>query len=401
MGFRDFRDFNIAMLGKQGWRFVSNPNSLVSRLYKARYFPKGTFLEAEAGNNPSFVWRSILEAKDLIKSGMRWKVGSGDFINILGQPWLLDDHNPFITSNSRSLDNTKVASIMTTYQSGWDEDILADLLNERDQSCFCRLKKIVGDSRTIQASGQCWQRVLPEVNCAVSEDLTQWWEKVLIYCNNERRVEIASYLVQWRLAHRGYTGISYPNLVQGDGAVFWAKPQMDIIKITVDGATFTEFHASGIGMIARDDKGELILACTIQLGGLFSAELVVIESDSLVVVQAIRSKVLKVSPFGRVIEECRRSLMPPRRDHFHIDPAQLIEMIGQEVAQAVQQALANQENQNGEGNKNGQGNQNGEGNQKGQHHDESITDYMARFIRLAGFAGTVAGTTAQQADKFK
>ncbi|XP_074363739.1 uncharacterized protein LOC141704392 [Apium graveolens] len=36
-----------------------------------------------------------------------------------------------------------------------------------------------------------------------------------------------------------------------------------------------------------------------------------------------------------------------------------------------------------------------------QHQDESITDYMARFIRLAGFAGTVAGTAAQQADKFK
>ncbi|XP_074324046.1 uncharacterized protein LOC141660968 [Apium graveolens] len=29
-----------------------------------------------------------------------------------------------------------------------------------------------------------------------------------------------------------------------------------------------------------------------------------------------------------------------------------------------------------------------------QHHDERITDYMERFIRLAGFAGTVAGTAA-------
>ncbi|XP_074358691.1 uncharacterized protein LOC141697998 [Apium graveolens] len=36
-----------------------------------------------------------------------------------------------------------------------------------------------------------------------------------------------------------------------------------------------------------------------------------------------------------------------------------------------------------------------------EHHDESITDYMARFIRLGGFVGTVAGTAAQQADKFK
>lgn len=36
-----------------------------------------------------------------------------------------------------------------------------------------------------------------------------------------------------------------------------------------------------------------------------------------------------------------------------------------------------------------------------QNLDESITDYMARFIRLAGFAGTIAGTAAQQAEKFK
>lgn len=39
MSFRDFRDFNIAMLGKQGWRFITNPNIMVSKVYKARYFP--------------------------------------------------------------------------------------------------------------------------------------------------------------------------------------------------------------------------------------------------------------------------------------------------------------------------------------------------------------------------
>lgn len=55
MDFRNFRDFNVAIIGKQGWRFITNPNSLVSRLYKARYFPKCTFLEAEVGNNSSFI----------------------------------------------------------------------------------------------------------------------------------------------------------------------------------------------------------------------------------------------------------------------------------------------------------------------------------------------------------
>ena len=59
LGFRDFRDFNLAMLGKQGWRFLTNPDSLVSKVYKARYFPGGNFLDAILGNNPIFIWRSI------------------------------------------------------------------------------------------------------------------------------------------------------------------------------------------------------------------------------------------------------------------------------------------------------------------------------------------------------
>uniref|UniRef100_A0A803NTJ2 Uncharacterized protein n=1 Tax=Cannabis sativa TaxID=3483 RepID=A0A803NTJ2_CANSA len=33
MGFRNFIDFNLALLGKQGWRFFSRPNSLASRAY--------------------------------------------------------------------------------------------------------------------------------------------------------------------------------------------------------------------------------------------------------------------------------------------------------------------------------------------------------------------------------
>ena len=56
LGFRDFRDFNLAMLGKQGWRFLSNPDSLVSRVFKARYFADSDFLNASLGSSPSFIW---------------------------------------------------------------------------------------------------------------------------------------------------------------------------------------------------------------------------------------------------------------------------------------------------------------------------------------------------------
>lgn len=77
---------------------MSKPNSLVSKIYKAKYFPNGTFLDAQLGNNPSFIWRNIFEAKHVIAAGARWKIGTGNSINILGQPLLNEDANPCITS---------------------------------------------------------------------------------------------------------------------------------------------------------------------------------------------------------------------------------------------------------------------------------------------------------------
>ena len=36
MGFRNLQAFNLAMLAKQGWRILTNPNSLMARVYKAK-----------------------------------------------------------------------------------------------------------------------------------------------------------------------------------------------------------------------------------------------------------------------------------------------------------------------------------------------------------------------------
>lgn len=52
MGFRDLEAFNMALLGKQLWKLLTMPHSLLSRIFKSRYFP-------------SFTWRCILSSKNL------------------------------------------------------------------------------------------------------------------------------------------------------------------------------------------------------------------------------------------------------------------------------------------------------------------------------------------------
>ena len=88
MGFRDLHAFNLAMLAKQAWRLVKDNRSLFYKVYKARYFPHCSFMEAELGNNPSFVWRSLLAAREIIKEGSRWKVGNGRKIGVFTHIWL-------------------------------------------------------------------------------------------------------------------------------------------------------------------------------------------------------------------------------------------------------------------------------------------------------------------------
>lgn len=47
LGFRNLHEFNIALLGKQGWRLVTNSTSLVARIFKAKYYPNDSFLSAK------------------------------------------------------------------------------------------------------------------------------------------------------------------------------------------------------------------------------------------------------------------------------------------------------------------------------------------------------------------
>lgn len=82
MGFRKLHEMHLALLGKQAWRLIKYPASLVSRVYKARYFRKCGFLEAKEGSNPSFIWRGMLEVQHILRDGCRRSIGNGLDTNI-------------------------------------------------------------------------------------------------------------------------------------------------------------------------------------------------------------------------------------------------------------------------------------------------------------------------------
>ncbi|GAU26046.1 hypothetical protein TSUD_225070 [Trifolium subterraneum] len=79
LGFRNFEGY----VAKQVWNIIQNPNSLVSKLIKARYFPHSSLFEASLGYNPGFAWRSMWHARQILSLGCRWQIGSGDNIRVM------------------------------------------------------------------------------------------------------------------------------------------------------------------------------------------------------------------------------------------------------------------------------------------------------------------------------
>lgn len=114
LGFRNLREFNMALIGKQGWRLLIHPEKLVSKVYKARYFPNDSFLDAKIGGSPSYIWRSIMETRNMLKQGTSCRIGDGSQVNIMGDPWLPSVDDPFVHSNNEAIQGQKVSSLMCT-----------------------------------------------------------------------------------------------------------------------------------------------------------------------------------------------------------------------------------------------------------------------------------------------
>ncbi|XP_059441839.1 uncharacterized protein LOC132174162 [Corylus avellana] len=134
MGFRDLICFNKALLVKQCWRLLKDPDSLAAKIIRAKYYPWGDLLSATVGSRPSYAWRSIISGRDLLKEGLIWRIGNGQSVAIWGDKWIPQPSTYVIQTHCRNLSpDAKVEELIDANPVRWKKDLIQGMYNQPDR----------------------------------------------------------------------------------------------------------------------------------------------------------------------------------------------------------------------------------------------------------------------------
>lgn len=82
LNIQNLRAKNFALLASLAWRIFQNPQSLWARTLLNKYLPQKNIWHG------SSTWRNILKDWNHCQRGIKWKVGTRNYINPWNDPWI-------------------------------------------------------------------------------------------------------------------------------------------------------------------------------------------------------------------------------------------------------------------------------------------------------------------------
>ncbi|KAA3456919.1 reverse transcriptase [Gossypium australe] len=127
LGFRRMTHFNTPLLAKQGWRLLNFPNSLVVRVFRAKYFPENNFLNLIRALmcGVAFGLQRVFKKKGLI-----WKVSTGSHISINQDIWIPNYVNGRLLSSFDNVHCEKVADLICSNKREWNKELIVNTFPE-------------------------------------------------------------------------------------------------------------------------------------------------------------------------------------------------------------------------------------------------------------------------------
>ncbi|KAL0434332.1 UNVERIFIED_CONTAM: putative ribonuclease H protein [Sesamum latifolium] len=135
LGFRRLKDLNKALLAKQAWRVITNPNGILYQIFKYKYFPHSNFFTATDSHSPSYTWRSLMRTRELLAAGIRWSFGNGESISVVGVPCLPRPATFQVIFPPSSIPGTTKVAVLLD-EGGWKESLVRKEFRPIDSECI-------------------------------------------------------------------------------------------------------------------------------------------------------------------------------------------------------------------------------------------------------------------------
>uniref|UniRef100_A0A803NML8 Uncharacterized protein n=1 Tax=Cannabis sativa TaxID=3483 RepID=A0A803NML8_CANSA len=209
------------------WRLMTKPNALVSRIYKDRYYLNGSFLTADLGGNPSFIWKSIFESQHVIKKGAAVRVGCGNTVQVLRDLWLPSEVDPYIHIAKNRRPNTGQRTFST-----WLEEVYTRFVDSE--------RRLI--SMVVWAIWKCR-------NDLVWDNKSKFVREVVTLAT--------TVLNQWHSARDKIQDTSLGFLNSKDSDEHWRIPNVETIKVNTDAAIFEQSQCFSYSLVARNHIGTL------------------------------------------------------------------------------------------------------------------------------------------------
>ncbi|XP_027082670.1 uncharacterized protein [Coffea arabica] len=131
LGFRDLLDFNNAMLAKMLWRILTQPNLLLSKVLKGKYFKGEAIWKTQIKAGDSWIWKSIMSAREVMERGIRKRVGDGTTVDIWKDRWIPGEGTGMVATPMPA--GCNILKVHELIQNGkWNRAMMETLLSEKD-----------------------------------------------------------------------------------------------------------------------------------------------------------------------------------------------------------------------------------------------------------------------------
>ncbi|XP_026384062.1 uncharacterized protein LOC113279597 [Papaver somniferum] len=130
LGIKNSFATNRVFIAKIGWRLYKNPDHLVSKFFKDKYYPNQNMLEIDkAVDSASWTWKGIVKGLTFIKANIVYKINDDKTTRIWTSNWLPFSDSPPNSMNPNFVSYSFVSDLIDVQSNSWNISLITSLFS--------------------------------------------------------------------------------------------------------------------------------------------------------------------------------------------------------------------------------------------------------------------------------